>query len=111
MAKVNTLSQVLSLHAVIWALLYFSLSLSVFYFTSLHSFFLIHASYLFPLSPLSSATGLLAVCHHLKEHQVPLSGKAAHSKTQGHGDRPNTLSLSHTHISVHVHARLRLDPT
>lgn len=34
--------------------------------------FMLHL--LFPLSVLSLATGLLAVCHHLKAHQVPVSG-------------------------------------
>lgn len=56
----------------------------------------IHA--IFPLFPLSAATGLLAVCHHLTEHQVPLSGRLYIAKHQGM--KTVQLSLSHTHISV-----------
>ncbi len=51
----------------------------------------------FPLSPLSSATGLLAVCHHLKEHQVPLSGRLHIAKHRGM-ETVQTLFHSHTHI-------------
>lgn len=57
-----------------------------------------------PLLSLSTATGLLAVCQHLTEHQVPLSGKLYIAKHRGYGHHP-TLALTHTHtISVCVHA-------
>lgn len=95
MAKLNTQSQVLSLHA----LLYFSvsLSLSVFFFTSPHPFFF-HSCYFSSLSPLCShrAFGCLSSSDRASGSTF---WQAVHSKTPGHEDRP-TLSLSHTHISV-----------
>lgn len=101
MAKLNTQSQVLSLHA----LLYFfvSHSLSVFFFTSPHPFFL-HSCSFSSLSPLCSyrAFGCLSSSDRASGFT---SWQAVHSKTPGHEDRP-TLSLIHTYLCVHAHLRV-----
>lgn len=56
--------------------------------------FMLHV--FFSFFPLSSAAGLLAVCH-LKEHQVPFSGRLYLAKHRGM-EAVQTLFLSHTQI-------------
>lgn len=93
----------------IWALWY--LFLSLFYFTSLHLLSLIHASFFLLFFPSLQLQGFLAVCHHLKEHQVPLFGTLHIAKHWGM-ETIQTLFLSHTHTHLtHAHARLRIHPT
>lgn len=74
-----------------------SLSLMICYLTLFILFFPFMFHLLFFLFSLYSATGLLAVCHHLKEHQVPFSGRLYIAKHRGM-ESVQTLFLFHTQI-------------
>ena len=74
-----------------------SLSLSVFYFTSLHSFFLIHASFFFPRLPSLQLQGFWLYVIFWKSIRFHSLARLYGAKQRGM-ETVQTLFLSHTHI-------------